>query len=186
MLPPASLRHDHAKASSNPFWASQTSSTMTVPISPYTSYYCHQFFSAIYPYHLSAVYLHFRRHGILLFEVAFVERFILRCVASIEHSPASQCGWNTEAVAYFVFFSFCYDCARPIWANAPCHLSSAAPLFVFLYCILERSSINVLSTTFRDLHSHSYIYTKVLLTNALVVWTWTMYSYTTLYHTVFE
>ena len=104
------------------FWAFQTSSTMTVPISPYTSHYYHQFFSSIYPYKpaqdlLSSISWSTCTFGGMAF---FFFRWHLwsdsSCVAlrSIEHSPASQCSWNTEAVAYFIFFSFGYDCARPI------------------------------------------------------------------------
>jgi len=79
-----------------------------------------------------------------------VERFILRCVALRQLSTALPVRVWLEhgSCRLLVFFSFCYDCARPIWADAPCNFSSAAPLFVFLYCILERSLINMLSTTF--------------------------------------
>src|SRR5271163_3016732 len=99
VLPPASLRRDHAKASSNLFGVPNIINHDKFQISPYTSYHYHQFFSAISLqtgartfYHLSAVYC--TSGGVAFFfflgGICGAIHPALRCVASIEHSPASQ------------------------------------------------------------------------------------------------
>jgi hypothetical protein len=132
---------------------------MTVPISPVY----HQFFSTIYPYKptqdlLSSISC--STAPLAAWHSSFLggilERFILRCVASIEHSSASQRVAGTRKA---VACSFSFPLLRPVHGRSGqmlhVNLSSAAPLFVFLYCILERPSVNMLSTTFRDPHTYT-------------------------------
>jgi hypothetical protein len=176
VLPAASLRCDYAEASSNLF-ASQTSSTIALPISSlYLFTIINQFFSAIYPvqtgttpsYHRLAIYYPSSWRGIL-----FSFRWHLwsdsSCVALlVEHSIATQRVAGTrKAVVYSFYFSFVTTVNGRSGRMLHVNLSSAAPLLVFLYCILERSfGKHVLSTTFGIYTSHTR--THYTLTLAII------------------
>jgi hypothetical protein len=156
---------------------SQTSSTMTVPISPYTSHHNHQFFSAIYPYKPAQDLFTINQLSVYCpsSSVAFFSLFSGGICGAIHpalrQSSTALLGWNTESCRLLVFFSFVTTVHGRSGRILHVNLSSAARLFVFLYCILERSfDKHVLSTTFGTYtshtgththsHSHSYIYAK--------------------------
>jgi hypothetical protein len=159
------------------FLRPQTSPTMTVPISPYTSHHYHQFFSAIYPYkptqepfiiyQLSTAPPAAWHSFFFLGGICEAIHPALRCVALSIALPVRE--WLEHgrlSPAHFLFLDTTR--ARLIWLHA--NFSSAAPLFVFLYCIFERSLINMLSDYFSgpthhtpahlQTHTHIHIHTS--------------------------